>query len=156
MTLHRGTLAAVIVAVAACGGALGPQAVPTEAEARAYLATIVERVAAGDVEGICGAGSGTCRQILRGADPARVPDAPPTVVGSRVLEPEQLNDGMTSAGGLVLELCGRDGLGDRYFSELLVFRDGDRLISTATPYWLGVRITDSATTGGVPPGDRCP
>lgn len=151
----RGLAVALLVVLAACDGASAPPAVPSELEARAYLDTVVTRVASGDAAGICELGSGTCAQILRRADPSRVPTTAPIVVGTRVIEPARAGDGW-SLGGRVLELCGRDGLDEPYYSEMLVFRDGPRLISTATPYWLGIGIADSPMTREGPPANKCP
>ena len=149
-------LAAALFVVAACGSASAPHPVPTEAQARAYLDSVVALVTAGEWARICELSSGTCRQILRTADPVRVPATAPLVVATRVVEPSPAGDGGWSAGGRVLVLCGRDGLGERYHSEILVFNDGERLISTATPYWLGFGIAESPVVGGEQPPDPCP
>ena len=77
---------------------------------------------------------------------AAVSTSGPEVLGSRVI-----GTTAASAGGRVLELCGRDGLGRPYYSEMLVFRDGGRLLSTGTVYWVGITIPGTSTTGQTPP-----
>ena len=156
VTIRGRVLAAAFLIVAACGNASAPQPVPTEAEARTYLDSVVALVSAGRWERICELGSGTCQQILRTADPASVPATAPLVVATRVIEPVPAGDGEWSAGGRVLVLCGRDGLGEPYHSEILVFNDGERLISTATPYWLGFGIAESPMVGGAQLPEACP
>ncbi len=132
--------------VAACAADPALPAVPSEVEARAHLDSLVALVASGQAARICEFGSGTCRHALRGADPAAIPRTRPVVVRTRVIDPTIAGD-QRSLGGRVLELCGIDGLGQPYASELLVFHDGSRLISTGTPYWLGIGIAESPTTG---------
>lgn len=157
MGVCGGALGAVMVVVTACAGApTSPPPPPSEAAAIAYLHSIVAMVAAGDPFAICEVGSGTCTQILRGSDLARVPTTPPVVVGSTTIEPTRLPGGTWNAGGRVLQLCGRDGLGEPYSSEILVFEDQGRLISTATPYWLGIRIAETPIVAGSRPSPPCP
>ena len=150
-------LAAVVLCLAACSIAPAPPASPpTEEAARQYLDSIVAMVESGNPLAICEVGSGTCEQMLRTANMAAVPSSPPTVIGSRVIQPVQNPDGTSSLGGRVLELCGRDGLDQPYYSEILVFEDGGRLISTATPYWLGYGIAESSVVDSAAPRPSCP
>jgi len=58
----------------------------------------------------------------------------------------QKADGTWIVGGQVLEVCGVDGHNKPFYSELLVFYDGDRLISTNPLYWSGLRVSMSDTT----------
>ena len=128
---RRGALLAVAVFATACVAAPAtPPAPPSEEEALSYLQSVVAVVEAGDLSRLCDLGSGTCLHTLRNSDPATVPTSGPTVIGTRLLEPSPERNGIWSAGGRVLELCGRDGLDHPYYSEMLVFRDGDHLIST--------------------------
>jgi hypothetical protein len=157
MTMRGGALAAVVLCIVACSIALAPPASPpTEEAARGYLDSIVAMVESGNPLAICEVASGTCEQILRTANMAAVPSSPPTVIGSRVIQPVQNPDGTSSLGGRVLELCGRDGLDEPYYSEILVFEDGGRLLSTATPYWLGYGIAETHAVGASTPRPSCP
>ena len=157
MGARGSALAAAALFVAACAGTPAPPpSPPTEAAARAYLDAVVALVASGDPFAICEVGSSTCEQTIRKSDLAAVPSSAPTVIGSRVIEPTRLPSGIWNQGGRVLELCGRDGLDQPYYSEMLVFDDGGRLISTATPYWLGIRIAESPVVGGPEAHPACP
>lgn len=155
------TLFAAALVLTACGGTNAPAAVvPSEGDAMAYLQRVLAVVDSGDLTHLCDLGSGVCETTLRDSDPATVPTSHPTVVGTRVIEPWWGNGGAWSPGGRVLELCGRDGLDQPYYSEMLVFRDGDRLISTVPTFWLGITIAaspgGSATTSDSPARPVCP
>jgi hypothetical protein len=121
-----------------------PHPPPSEAEAHEHLAKVVELVAAGEWQRVCELGSGTCPDEVRDADPAAVPANRPIVLGSEAIQPTLRQDGASDLGGLVLRLCGRNGLDAPYHSEMLVFRDaGGRLVSINTLYWLGSRVARS-------------
>jgi hypothetical protein len=152
-----GLLLAVALFVVACatGRAERPR-VPSEEEALGYLQSVVAVVGGGDLSRLCVLGSGTCSQILRKSDPATVPTSGPAVIGTRVIEPSLGQDGIWDQGGRVLELCGRDGLDHPYYSEMLVFPAGDRLISTTPVFWVGIRIASDQTTGHEPSAPLCP
>lgn len=155
-TPRRRVLVALAMLVVSCGGVAAPPApIPSESDARAYLDRLVATVALDGAEGVCRDTQGICQQSLSRADPARVPEQPPLVIGTRVLQPGPAGDGW-SAGGRVLELCGIDGLGERYYSELLVFEEAGRLTSIGTPYWLGIGITESADVGAPRSPRPCP
>lgn len=110
----------------------------------------------GDLSHLCDLGGGTCKQILEKSDPATVPNTVPVVIGTRVIPHSDLPDGMWTDGGRVLMLCGRDGLGKRYYSEMLVFLEEGRLVSTGTPFWVGMTIaTDSIAEASSPPVPAC-
>lgn len=140
----RSRASALVVAVAlvaaACEGAsYVPPQPPTQDAAVAYLETVVAVVQSRDLTGLCRLGGGTCAHTLAESDPATVPNSSPTVIGSRVIPPSRA-DGGWSLGGRLLELCGRDGLGHPYSSEMLVFWFDGRLISIEPVYWIGLRI----------------
>lgn len=103
-----------------------------------------------DLSHLCDLGGGTCKQILEKSDPATVPATIPEVIGTRVIPSSDLGGGMSTLGGRVLMLCGRDGLGKRYYSEMLVFFDGGRFVSTGTPFWVGMTIATGSTTEASP------
>jgi hypothetical protein len=153
-------LIAIVVLVAACVARPGPTPAPppSEVEARAYLDSVVAVIESGNVGGICELGPGTCESFLDGTDPATIPTTRPHVVSTRVLESRQVEGGGWQAGGRILEICGIDGLGHRYDSEILVFRSGGELIGIQPVFWTGMRIAEGDTTEPGPrrpPGD-CP
>jgi hypothetical protein len=145
--------ALVVILLAGCGGIASrtPVPPPSEAEALAHLAQVEGVVRSGDLSHLCDLGGGTCKQILERSDPATVPNTVPVVVGTRVIPHSDLPGGMWTDGGRVLMLCGRDGLGKRYYSEMLVFFEDGRVISTGTAYWVGMTIANGTTTEASPP-----
>jgi hypothetical protein len=159
MAIRRGVrrrwLTIVVIAlVAGCAIPVvpsdGPAPPPSEGEARAFLAGIVGLAMRGDFEGLCAVGSGTCQDQLRDSGRDAVPPLPPRIVGTRVVQPQRLGDAW-STGGFVLQVCGIDGRGEPYFDEVLVLRDGSRLISIGTVYWSRTRIAEGQTAGGPQP-----
>lgn len=146
---------AVLVAACALPGTATPAPPPSEAATAAYLAEVVRVVLAGDLDRLCDLGGGTCRRQLReGADAA--PRTAPRVVGSIVVPPTLLSDGNWRVGGRLLQLCGLDGLGRRYYSEMLVFADRGRLISLEPVFWTGLQIETAAMVTRTPGPGPCP
>jgi hypothetical protein len=119
---------------------------PSSEAALAYFDNVVDLVERGDVLSICTLGSGTCAHDLRNADLTSVPRTLPRVIGTRVIASTPKADGTWIVGGQVLEVCGVDGHNEPFYSELLVFYDGDRLVSTNPLYWSGLRVSTSDTT----------
>lgn len=149
----------LVILLTGCGGIGGrtPVPPPSEAEALAHLTQVEGIVRSGDLSHLCDLGGGTCQQILEKSDPATVPTTVPEVLGTRVIPHSDLPDGMWTDGGRVLMLCGRDGLGKRYYSEMLVFFEQGRLVSTGTPYWVGMTIaTDPIAASSPPTVPDCP
>jgi hypothetical protein len=142
-------LALLTAGIAGCGGAaFTPPPIPTQAAALELFNEIVAVVQSGDLNNLCRYGSGTCRKTLDTAEPGSTPRTRPVVVGSRIDE-SSTEDGETwSIGGRILELCGRDGNGRPYYSEMLIFEADGRLIAKEPVYWVGMRIADSGDVGG--------
>lgn len=124
---------------AACGPAV-PAGPPTVGQASAYLDEIVALARAGDFEALCDlAGDGNCERKLDDAGRDRVPVDPPTISGARLI-PDTTSGDLRSLGGIVLVLCGSDAHGEPYESEMLVFRERDRLRAINPVYWAGIGI----------------
>ena len=136
----------LVLAVAACTSA-GPPAgtIPTIEEAQRHLDEIVRLARAGDFEGVCALGDLNCDNSLEIAGRDAVPPDPPTVVGTRTV-PTTSSNGQQSFGGVVFVLCGIDGRGDHYDSEMLVFHDGNGLRAINPVYWGRTRIDSSPQT----------
>jgi len=116
--------------------------VPAESEARSLLARIVAAAQGGDFAELCSFGDPSCADTLEGAGRDAVPPLPPTVAGTRVIT--------TTAnryGGLVLQLCGIDGRGQRYATEMLVLRSAGGLKAIQPVFWSGMRIATDDEAG---------
>jgi hypothetical protein len=130
----------LVLAVAACTSG-GPPAgtIPSVEQARRHLDEVVRMARAGDFDGMCALGDGNCERILDMAGRDAVPPDPPKVVGTRMV-PTTSSNGQQSFGGIVFVLCGVDGRGEPYDSEMLVFNDGNGLRAINPVYWSKTRI----------------
>jgi len=134
---------AIAVLMTACSSGAPPAGtIPTVEEARVFLDRVVERAQAGDFEGLCAIGDGNCKRHLEEAGRDAVPPGPPTIVRTRTVQTTS-SGGQTSLGGVVFVLCGIDGHGDQYDSEMLVFNDGKGLRAINPIYWGRTRIAGS-------------
>jgi hypothetical protein len=125
----------------------------TEAAARTYLTRIVAAARAHDFDRLCGLNGSVlmCRDLLVNEGLERsVPSDAPTVVGTRYLHE---HDGYVAGRVLVVE--GRTPCGQRYRTEVFVFRENRfHYKAINAVYWSNARITDSggvASPGGAPP-----
>jgi hypothetical protein len=161
------TAAAVLIAatLAGCGVLTHndpPPPAPAVENARVLLDEVIDAGIARDFERLCAMASGTCEGELEGAED-RAPTQPPRVVDVEVHEPIGDGDSWTS-GGVLFVLCGTDGLGDPYESEVLVFDGGaGSLLAAAAVYWKGTTVgitmpAEDGVTVGVeadPEPSRC-
>ena len=129
--------------------------IPTQQEALGYLDRVVTLASQGDFDSICAIGDGNCRQHLDDAGRDAVPPDPPTVVRTSVIPTSTTSDGQRSLGGVVLVLCGIDGHGEHYDSEMLVFHDGHGLRAINPIYWAGTRIAGAPGSEGAFPPVGC-
>ena len=157
--LVGGMLVLAIAVVAVLGPRLAPRALnsafappppPSDAAARAALERAVAYARAFDFDGLCGLGDGNCPILLQQASRDAVPPDPPIVCGERVLQPTQLANGAWDGGGRVLQVCGIDGRGHPYRSEVLAFSTGSTVTLINAVYWSGVGIQSIA------PGQAAP
>jgi hypothetical protein len=146
-------LIAILGLSAACsttGADYTPPPPPSMEAAREYLTQLVTLVSHNGAGAACSMGASTCAQSLQRSDPAAVPRTAPRIVGTRVLLAKQTSGGGWEAAGRVLMLCGRDGIDRPYYSELLVFQDGDRLIAADPLYWTGTTVATNPISGRTP------
>jgi len=141
----------LVLAVAACLSA-GPPAgtIPTVEEAQGHLDEIVRLARAGDFEALCALGDANCENSLEFAGRDAVPPDPPRIIATRTV-PTTVSNGLQSRGGIVFVLCGVDGRGEPYDSEMLVFHDGNGLRAINPVYWGRTRIASGAQTEAFEP-----
>jgi hypothetical protein len=135
-------LTLLAAAMVGCGSTARTAPIPTEGEARGLLARIVAAAERRDFAALCSFGDPNCPDILEMAGIDRVPAVPPTVAGTRLVAPTQVSDG-----GLILQLCGTDGRGDPYATEMLVFTSASGLRAIQPVYWSGMGIATSPIVG---------
>ena len=153
----RAVVFGVVLTLGVAGGFLfvglqEPASPPTEAQARATLDRAVELARSGDFAGLCAIGDGNCERTLVEAGEDAVPALPPTVVGTRVIEPRRVGWGRWELGGRVLDVCGTDGRGQPYRTEVLVFQDGHAMRIINAVYWsrLAIATSDTSATSPMP------
>lgn len=154
----------ILAAVGILGGcgtlpaADAPPPPPSVQAAHEYLEAVVEAATSDDPESVCRIGGSSCRRDIEAADPAAAPLAGPVVLASTVVPNEANADGSWDIGGVLLDLCGRDGTDRIYHAQMLVFDDGSgRLISINTVFWIGARLAfgNEAVAQSAPP-KPCP
>lgn len=142
----------LLAVVAACGAPVTPAPPPSQAQATGLLETLAGYAVAHDFDALCALGSGNCESVLAELGEGSAPSAEPTVTGTRVIEPHQLDDDTWTLGGRVLEVCGTDGNGKPYRSEVLVFDQAGSLHAIEAVFWWGNRIADDGRVGaGIDP-----
>ena len=149
-------LLGVIALLAACApGPVAPLPPPAIEDARALLREVVDAGIARDWERLCANASGTCESELQGNE-ERAPTEAPRVAAAEVHQGSSSGE-VSSAGGVLFVLCGVDGLGEAYESEVLVFDAGSRLLATAAVYWTGTQVSSGlpAVTTGEGGRSRC-
>jgi hypothetical protein len=157
--VRRLTPLAIALAIAGC---LAPtasvqsfQSVPSLEEAQGFLAKLVTLARRGDFTSFCAVGDLNCERSLDTAGRNAVPPAPPTVIDVRIV-PNTTSGDQVSIGGLVLVMCGEDATGERYRSEMLVFRDRTGLRAINPVYWGNGRISGGTSTAASPlPSPAC-
>jgi hypothetical protein len=152
----RVALVGLLLAAAGACATTAPRAATSEVAAHAFLAELADLAAAGDFDALCARGSGNCQRALDEVGEASAPSEQPHVVGTRVLAPRQLENDVWALGGRVLTVCGIDGLGHPYRSEVLVFLDGDAFRAIEAVFWNGQGIPDDAVVGAGPNDPRDP
>lgn len=126
--------------------------VPTEAAARALLAEMVEKAKTRNPIIFCELVHPPllCFETWREDSDAAIPAKPPHILDSYVHD-----------GGRVLVVCGRDGRGELYRSEIPVYQFEGKTLAILGPYWHsfrygGIKSAEEpvhATPGGQPPID---
>jgi hypothetical protein len=125
-----------------------PDPLPTEDEAIAFMRDLVALAQAGDLVGMCELAGSMCESFVdESGGPAAVPDEPPVLAGTRVIPGTSEGDGGT-IGGMLLVICGTDGLQRPYRTEMLVSRFMGEMFAINGVYWSGNNLAISNNTGG--------
>ena len=130
-------------AVAGCSSAgEDPAAAPrpvSERDALAVLDRAVDLASADDLDGLCELTRARpmCERSLDDVGRDSVPDGRPRVLGTTVHDPVRTDAG-TSLGGRAVEVCGVDGRGRPYRSEIMVLDQGDGPEPMNPVYWAGI------------------
>lgn len=158
----RRTLAAfafVVLAASACSDTGHAGEIPTESAARAFLARLVDRAQAHDLVGFCQVAGSMCESFAEESGGiAAIPPKPPIIAATRLIPTRRSGDAMLG-GGRLLVLCGIDGFGKPYRTEMLVSVDyNGALFAINGVYWSGAGLAISQTTDGPTGGEgiECP
>lgn len=141
------TRLAVVYAILLCSCNVGttrpPEAISTES-AQKILQRAEMLAQSGDVDALCEISFSPrlCEiQLDTAGGVASIPQQPPEMVDSYIVNDEQLPNGDRIVGGRVLVLEGVDGLGEPYRTEFLVFDTGlYGLKPHDAIYWSGVGV----------------
>lgn len=149
----------VMLVLAACTEMSVPEyRIPTDTEARDFLAKAVSEVQVGDFAGLCdltGGSEGNCPVLLQNGVQEAAPIDDPVIVDTYVIPTTEERDGNQRIGGRVVVACGVDASGEPYRTELLTFWYGDELTALHPVYWSGVDVSTGNST--IDPGkDPCP
>jgi hypothetical protein len=128
--------------------------IPSRSEAIAFVEQLYPLAERGQFEALCAEGGGNCETVLADAGRDAVPAARPKVVDTFELPGRETPDGMM-VGGLVVALCGIDGRDRPFRTEVLVFRDGDRLRAIEPVYWSGMGIAQDTLTAPKLQSESC-
>ena len=145
--MRRAAALALVGLVVACAGRAGPPPPPSRAEALQHLERIIALVQTGDLRNLCDLGGPTCPMSIDSMDPRTVPRGRPTIAAMRTLEAVDNGDGSWSGAGVIIELCGIDGLGKLYHSDMLIARVRGQIVATEPAYWLGIKIASDPVVG---------
>ncbi len=135
--LRKSGLLLLCVLISACTSTSTP---PSPAEAKGLLDRIVSLAQHGDFAGLCNLGDGNCWTNLEAAGRDAVPSLSPRVVATWVMSGSSTGLGAGTVAGRVLVICGTDGRGRPYRSEMLVFRDGSGLRAINPIFWDNMAI----------------
>jgi hypothetical protein len=146
----RASLLIVVAILSGCGAFVPdptPDAIPTEDEAIAFLNELTALALTGDLVAMCALAGSMCESFVdeRGG-PAAVPDEPPVLAGTRVIPGTSSGDSGT-VGGMLLVLCGTDGLQRPYRTEMLVSRFMGETFAINGVYWSSSSLAVSNDTG---------
>ena len=131
----------IAVLLGACSSGYHPTAPPTLAVTRAFIAKIVQLAQAREFDKLCQLGGGNCERILASAGADKVPPDAPTIARIYAVPSVVHADGSWSQGGQMVEMCGIDGSGAAYQTQMIVFRDPTQGVIAIEPiYWSGIGI----------------
>jgi len=138
---------ALILLLAACGPQAGAPEAPTIEQALAHVEAIIDLVESGGASRVCDFGGPTCPASVEPLDLRAVPATRPKITSVRVVPRVDHDNGTWSNAYVRVELCGIDGLGKIYHSEMMVYWHRGRIVSTEPAYWLGIGIADDNIVG---------
>lgn len=145
--MNRLVAGAFVLLLAACGPQAGAPDAPTVEQARAHVEAIIQLVESGGADRVCDFGGPTCPDSVGRLDLRAVPTTRPKITRIGVVPRVDHDDGTWSNAYVRVELCGIDGIGRIYHSEMMVYWDRGKIVSTEPAYWLGIGIADDPVIG---------
>jgi hypothetical protein len=128
-----------------------PPSPPPQAEARNLVNRVVQLTLSHDFDQLCTLGTPECRQVLHATGTDTAPSTAPAIVGATTVPNQETSPGTWTPGGVLFSLCGLDGKGQPYHSQMLVFenREGTGLTAMEPVFWGSLTI--GSTVAGPAP-----
>lgn len=145
--MRRLVSGALVLLLVACGSQANAPEAPTIEQALAHVDAIVHLVESGGASRVCDFGGPTCSDLVEPFDPGAVPTTRPKITSVRLVPRVDHDDGTWSSAYVRVELCGLDGHGETYHSEMMVYWNRGKIVSTESAYWLGFGIADDPVVG---------
>jgi hypothetical protein len=132
------------LAVAACAGpkAYAPATPPSETDSRTLVHQVIDLALARRFDQLCALGTPQCTNVLLSTGTDTVPSDSPTIVAVTTVPNKETSPGTWTPGGILFSLCGLDGKGAPYHSQLLVSENpsGTGLMAMEPVFWGGFTV----------------
>lgn len=135
-------LAMLPTACIGAGSAYVPPTPPPESAARDLVNQAVSLALKHDFDQLCAIGTPACKLVLSATGTDTVPSVPPEIVSVTTVPNKETSPGWWTTGGVLFMLCGLDGKGQPYHSQLLVFdsQRGSGLVALEPVFWGSLTI----------------
>ncbi len=142
-------LAVLTILPTACAGAgssYAPASPPPESAARDLVNQVIALALNHDFDQLCDLGTPECKFVLNSTGTDTVPSAAPEIVSVTTVANKETSPGTWVPGGVLFLLCGLDGTGQSYHSQMLVSENqqGTGLVAMEPVFWGSLTVNGPA------------